>query len=43
MTEKKAYTKRELEKFRKIILEQIEETKDIIEYLKWVDQNANLF
>ncbi len=30
--EKKSYTTRELEKFRKIILEQIKETKEIIEY-----------
>jgi len=32
MAEKKAYTKRELDKFRKIILEQIEETKSIIDH-----------
>ena len=30
--EKKKYTKRELESFKKIILDQIEETKEIIEH-----------
>ena len=29
---KKSYTKKEMEKFRKIILEQIAETKEIIDY-----------
>jgi len=32
MAEKKKYTKQELEVFKKIILEQIEETKEIIEH-----------
>lgn len=32
MTEKKKYGKKELETFRKIIIDQIEETKEIIEH-----------
>jgi len=32
MGEKKAYTKRELDKFKRLIMEQIQETKDIIDH-----------
>ncbi|MFO7810615.1 MAG: TraR/DksA family transcriptional regulator [Candidatus Delongbacteria bacterium] len=32
MAEKKKYTKRELESFKKIIIDQIQETKEIIEH-----------